>query len=73
MEAAHRAGADIFITGEAKYNHFYDATDMLTLVTIGHFESEELTKAILFNTLLRKSGNFAIYKSTQCSNPINFS
>ncbi|MDO4695652.1 MAG: Nif3-like dinuclear metal center hexameric protein, partial [Porphyromonas sp.] len=41
--AAAASGADIFITGEAKYNDYYDAVDDVTLATIGHYESEELT------------------------------
>lgn len=36
---AERQGADIFITGEAKYNDYYD-TEGITLITVGHYESE---------------------------------
>ncbi|MDY5859125.1 MAG: Nif3-like dinuclear metal center hexameric protein [Porphyromonas sp.] len=36
---ARRQGADIFVTGEAKYNDYYDA-EGITLVTVGHYESE---------------------------------
>lgn len=70
LQAAKDAGADIFITGEAKYNDYYDAQDLVTLMTIGHFESEELTKDILYNVLSEKCGNFAVRKATKCQNPI---
>lgn len=33
-------GADVFITGEAKYNDYYDVEDKILLATIGHYESE---------------------------------
>lgn len=36
---ARKQGADIFITGEAKYNDYFDA-EGITLVTLGHYESE---------------------------------
>lgn len=32
-------GADIYITGEAKYNDYFDA-EGISLVTVGHYESE---------------------------------
>lgn len=36
---AKRQGADVFITGEAKYNDYFDA-EGITLITVGHYESE---------------------------------
>lgn len=36
---ACKQGADLFVTGEAKYNDYYDA-EGITLVTVGHYESE---------------------------------
>lgn len=38
-QEAKRQGADIFITGEAKYNDYFDA-EGIVLVTVGHYESE---------------------------------
>ncbi|MDO5524355.1 MAG: Nif3-like dinuclear metal center hexameric protein, partial [Bacteroidia bacterium] len=39
-------GADAFITGEAKYNDFYDVEGRLLLAVVGHYESEICTKDI---------------------------
>lgn len=36
---AKRQGADVFITGEAKYNDYFDA-EGIGLITVGHYESE---------------------------------
>lgn len=72
MQSAMQAGAELFITGEAKYNDFYDAQDLLTLMTIGHFESEELTKDLLHNVLSEKCVNFAVRKATRCENPVKY-
>ena len=70
--AAKGAGADIFITGEAKYNDYYDAMDDITLVTIGHYESEELTKSLLRDILCKKMPKFVVRYSAQCANPIHY-
>ena len=37
-------GADTFITGEAKYNDFYDVEGRILLAVVGHYESEICTK-----------------------------
>lgn len=71
-QAAAAAGADLLITGEAKYNDYHDAVDRLPLMTIGHYESEELTKKLLSNLLCKKSSTFALWYSIQCKNPLNY-
>lgn len=72
MKAAAAAGADLFITGEAKYNDYHDAIDMVPLITLGHYESEELTKKLLNNLLCQKSSTFAVWYSNRCKNPLNY-
>ena len=72
MREAARQGADIFITGEAKYNDYYDARDLVTLMVIGHFESEELIKSLLYNVLCQKKGNFVVRCSSSCENPVKY-
>lgn len=72
MKKAAQSGADVFITGEAKYNDYYDAEGLVTLMTIGHFESELLTKDILISIMSEKRGNFAIYNAKTCANPVHY-
>ncbi len=64
--------ADAFITGEAKYNDFYDVEDKLLLAVVGHYESEICTKEIFFDAISNKYTNFAIYKSSFDSNPVKY-
>ena len=52
-------GADVFITGEAKYNDFYDVEDRILLAVIGHYESEVCTKDIFYNIISKKFPTFA--------------
>lgn len=65
-------GADVFITGEAKYNDYYDVEDRLLLATIGHYESEIFTKNIFFDTISKKYPTFALYMSGFDVNPVNY-
>ena len=65
-------GADIFITGEAKYNDFYDVEDNILLSVIGHYESEICTKELFFEIITKKIPNFAVHFSNVNVNPINY-
>ena len=72
MSVAIEKKADIFITGEAKYNDYYDAEGEILLMTIGHYESELLTKELLKEIMSEKKGNFAIYSAESCANPVHY-
>ena len=65
-------GADIFITGEAKYNDYYDVEDKLLLAVIGHYESEICTKEIFHDAISKKYPNFVMHLSAFDSNPVNY-
>jgi dinuclear metal center YbgI/SA1388 family protein len=65
-------GADIFITGEAKYNDYYDAEKRILLAVIGHYESEILTKELFYDIITKKITNFAVHFSTVNTNPVNY-
>lgn len=65
-------GADAFITGEARYNDFYDVEDKLLFAVVGHYESEICTKDIFFDVISKKYTNFAVYKSSFDSNPVKY-
>lgn len=65
-------GADAFITGEAKYNDYYDVEGKLLFATVGHYESEICTKEIFFELLSKKFTTFAVHKSAFDSNPVKY-
>ncbi len=65
-------GADVFITGEAKYNDFYDVEDHILLAVIGHYESEICTKDIFYDIISKKFPTFAVHFSNVNSNPVNY-
>jgi putative NIF3 family GTP cyclohydrolase 1 type 2 len=65
-------GADAFITGEARYNDYYDVENHILLAVIGHYESEVATKEIFYDIITKKITNFAVHFSTVNTNPVNF-
>lgn len=65
-------GADAFITGEAKYNDFFDVEGRILLAVVGHYESEICTKEIFFEIISRKFPTFALHKSAFDSNPVKY-
>ncbi|MDR3265946.1 MAG: Nif3-like dinuclear metal center hexameric protein [Tannerella sp.] len=69
---AIRAEADIMITGEAKYNNFYEVENKILLAIIGHYESEICTKDIFYNIISKKFPTFAAQISTANINPIKY-
>lgn len=79
IKAAKRAGADVFITSDLKYHDFYQAEKSILLCDIGHYESEQYTKSLLYEYLTKKIANFApalpassIILSDLNTNPVNY-
>ncbi len=70
IDKAIADGASAFITSDCKYNQFLDHVGQIFLIDIGHFESEECTKSIFYQTITEKFPNFALYKSELEKNPI---
>ncbi|MDH6354572.1 dinuclear metal center YbgI/SA1388 family protein [Dysgonomonas sp. PH5-45] len=65
-------GADVFLTGEAKYNDFYDVEDKIMLTTIGHYESEVCTKEIFRKLLSDRFPDLELIPSSFDVNPVNY-
>lgn len=65
-------GADVFITGEAKYNDFYDVEDKILLAIIGHYESEIFTKNVFYDVISEKYPTFALYMAGTDKNPVRY-
>jgi dinuclear metal center YbgI/SA1388 family protein len=72
IDAAKRAGADVFITSDLKYHDFFTAEGGILLVDIGHYESEQFTKNILVAYLTKKITNFAVVLSKTITNPVKY-
>ena len=66
------AGADIFISSDFKYHEFFDAEDKIVIADIGHYESEQYTKELIFDMLKEKFPKFALQLSKINTNPIKY-
>jgi len=72
IKNAKTSGADAYITSDLKYHDFYQAENSLLLCDIGHYESEQYTKTLLYEFLSKKIPNFAIVLSSINTNPVNY-
>ena len=69
---ARRAGADLYLTADLKYNDFMTPDKALMVADIGHFESEYCAIDILFDILSKKISTFALLKSAVTRTPIRY-
>jgi putative NIF3 family GTP cyclohydrolase 1 type 2 len=64
--------ADVFITGDIKYHDFFLADKKLVIADIGHHESEQFVKELIYNELIKKFPNFAVLISQANTNSVNY-
>jgi len=64
-------GADVFLTGEISYHHFFD-TKGIVAVAAGHYESEQYTIELLAERLSRSFSSLKIVKTEINTNPITY-
>lgn len=69
---AHRAGAELYLTADLKYNDFVTPDGALTVADVGHFESEYCAIEILFDILSKNLCTFAVLRSKASRNPVNY-
>lgn len=83
LSEAIRQKADVFVTADFKYHQFLDAENKLLIADIGHYESEQFTKELLRDLLMKKFSIFAarfkkgerkipLFISAINTNPINY-
>ena len=72
IEKAISVKADAYITSDLKYHDYFKAEDLILLVDVGHYESEQYTKNLLFDILTKKFPNFAIALAKTNTNPVKY-
>jgi dinuclear metal center YbgI/SA1388 family protein len=65
-------GADLFISSDFKYHDFFEADKRIVLADIGHYESEQFTKEVLKEIVLKKFPTFALRLSDVKTNPVSY-
>jgi dinuclear metal center YbgI/SA1388 family protein len=66
------AGADVFVTGDMKYHQFIEADGKIVVMDIGHFESEQFTRELFYDLIMKKFPKFAVRLSETEENPIKY-
>lgn len=66
------AGADCYISADIKYHDFFEATDHMCIMDIGHYESEKFTIELLHSLLSKKFSTFAVLKTDCITNPVEY-
>ena len=64
--------ADIFITADFKYHQYFDAENQIIIADIGHYESEQFTKDLIYDMLTDNFTKFAVRLSKVNTNPIKY-
>lgn len=72
LQTAIAKGADVLVTADFKYHEFFDADGKIIIADIGHYESEQFTKELIYEFLKEKFPTFAIIFSKIVTNPISY-
>lgn len=72
IEDAIAQGADIYLTGDLKYHDFQQAEGRIAMVDVGHYESEQFSKELIYSIISKKFSNFACFISERGRSFINF-
>ena len=72
IQDASLVNADIFITSDIKYHDFFIEDDTIIIADIGHYESEQFTKDLIYDLLVNNFPKFAVRLSEINTNPINY-
>ncbi|MBI2257445.1 MAG: Nif3-like dinuclear metal center hexameric protein [Flavobacteriia bacterium] len=72
LPTAIQQKADIFITGDVKYHDFFMSEKKIIIADIGHYESEQFTKELICDVILKKFSNFAVHLTKINTNPVNY-
>lgn len=72
LDDAISNGAQVFVTADFKYHQFFDADGKIVIADIGHYESEQFTKELLYDLLVRNFSTFALRLSEVNTNPVKY-
>lgn len=72
LTQANSAGADVFITGEARFHEFFTEGINALLVDAGHYETEQFIKEVFFELISKKFPTFAVRVSKKEKNPVYY-
>ena len=66
------AGAQVYITGEARYHDLFNYDGRIVFAVIGHYESEQFTMDIFKDIILEAYPEMKVQKTSINTNPVNY-
>ncbi|KFF03613.1 Nif3-like dinuclear metal center hexameric protein [Chryseobacterium luteum] len=72
IRSAMAQKCDAYLTGDIKYHDYFLSESKMLICDIGHYESEQFVTQQLFEILSQKFSTFAISKSIEKTNPVNY-
>ena len=72
LPKAVRAHADVFLTGEVKYHDYFSYENDILIAEIGHYESEQYTKDLLYSIIREKFPTLDAQLTRVNTNPIKY-
>ncbi len=72
LNKAISGGADVIVSGDFKYHQFFDAENKIVIADVGHFESEQFTKELFYELLIKNFPKFAVHFSEVNTNPVYY-
>ena len=70
--AALASGADVYITGEARYHDLFNYDGKMLMAIIGHYESEQFTMDIFKEHISKAFPELKVLKTTVDTNPVQY-
>jgi dinuclear metal center YbgI/SA1388 family protein len=72
LTEAIKQKADAFLSSDFKYHEYFEAENKISIIDAGHYETEQFTKELIFDLLIKKFNTFACFLSDINTNPINY-
>lgn len=72
LDKAIQEGADVFLTGEMGYHHFFGYDQQILIGVLGHYQSEQYTMDLLARILQQANPSLRIEKTSVNTNPIHY-
>lgn len=72
IEDAKRCDADVYLTADVKYHDFFNADNEILIIDAGHFETEQFTKQLIADIILKKNPKFAVQISSVKTNSVHY-
>ena len=72
LDAALAQNADVFLTGEMSYHHYFGHEEEIWIGVMGHYESEQFTVELMGDILREACPGVRLLPTTVCTNPVRY-